>query len=106
MFENIAQVWMHWSVRTFKYATSMSSLEKAKSEIEELKIDLQHVSTSTEKLHEYADIILCVLHSAAKEGFNVQQVVKALREKTSINYQREWDLDHSGNTYSHKKQNS
>lgn len=102
-FERIAQVWMAWSTKTFEKASSFSSLEKAKLELEELQISLVYGHNPKFKLYEYVDVMMCLLHSAAKEGFTIEDLTNALKEKANINFEREWVLDETGNTYSHKK---
>ncbi|MEQ1678721.1 MAG: dATP/dGTP pyrophosphohydrolase domain-containing protein [Chitinophagaceae bacterium] len=102
-FERQAKLWMAWSVKTFEKANSFSSLDKAGHELLELK---QAVVYSLDKkwvLYEYVDVMMCLLHSAAQEGFTIEQITEAFKEKAAINFEREWILDKSGNTYSHKK---
>lgn len=103
-FERTAQLWMAWSTKTFAKASSFSSLQKAQLELEELQQSLVYALDPKFKLYEYADVIMCLLHSAAKEGFTIQDLTNALIEKADINYKREWILDETGNTYSHKKE--
>lgn len=102
MFEKISQVWMNWSVKTFTMATSYSSLQKLEVEIAELKFAIVY-SGKKFVLDEYADCFLCLLHSAAKEGFTVQELTRAIGLKAGINFRREWILNEDGNTYIHKK---
>ncbi len=102
-FERTAQLWMAWSTQTFAKASSHSSLNKAKLELEELQISLLYGHNPKFKLHEYADVMMCLLHSAAKEGFTIDDITNAFKEKANINFEREWILDETGNTYSHKK---
>lgn len=102
-FERISELWMHWSVKTFEKATSHSSIDKCKKELEELQVALVY-SSKTWQLYEYADAIMCLLHSAAKQGFTLREITDAFREKAGINFKRKWKLDASGNTYSHVKQ--
>ena len=102
-FERVAMLWMKWAVKTFDQASSFSSLEKAGLELEELKQAVVYGIDDKVKLFEYVDVIMCLLHSAAKEGYTLKQVTEAFREKANINYNREWVLDETGNTYSHKK---
>ena len=102
-FENAAKYWMRWAVKTFERSNSFTSLDKAEKELEELKMALVYGSDSRFKLHEYVDVMMCLLHSAAKEGFTMDQITEAFIEKANINYNREWVLDEGGWTYSHKK---
>lgn len=102
-FERTAQIWMAWSTKTFDKATSFSSLQKAELELDELQKAMVYGHNPKFKLHEYADVIMCLLHSAAKEGFTIADITDAIKEKAAINYEREWILDKTGNTYSHKK---
>ncbi|MFL5811409.1 MAG: dATP/dGTP pyrophosphohydrolase domain-containing protein [Flavisolibacter sp.] len=101
-FERISALWMEWSVRKFVLANAASSLTKAKGEIKELLFCLSF-GTEKETLFEYVDVIMCVLHSAKKAGFTIEQITAAFKEKSEINFNREWVLDKRGNTYSHKK---
>jgi hypothetical protein len=101
-FERIASIWMEWSAKTFKKADCFSSLDKAVGEIDELQHALS-LNFPREILHEYADVIMCILHSAKLAGFSIEQITQAIREKTNINVERKWILDANGKTYSHKK---
>jgi Protein of unknown function (DUF550) len=102
-FERIAELWMAWSVKTFEKANSFSSLDKAELEIKELKEQIVYALDKKWILFEYADVVMCLLHSAKQEGFTIEQITDAIREKASINFKRKWKLDKSGNTYSHIK---
>lgn len=102
-FERIAELWMAWSVKTFEKANSFSSLDKAETEIEELKKAIVYAINRKFVLFEYVDVLMCLLHSAKKEGFTIEQITDAFREKAGINFKRKWKLDKSGNTYSHIK---
>lgn len=101
-FEEISIRWQNWSVITFEKATMFSSLDKLITEIDELHKSLI-TETPHEQLNEYADCFLCLLHSAAKAGFNPQQIIQAMENKCELNYKRKWVLNEDGNTYSHLK---
>jgi hypothetical protein len=101
-FERISELWMLWSLKTFDVPNEITSLLKAKDELIELVIALSHTDDSKKHLFEYVDVIMCILHSAAKKGYTIQQITDAFREKASINFNREWVQNENG-TYSHKK---
>lgn len=104
--ENIKE-WMDWSVKTFEKADHMSCLEKLEDEIKELRLSIFSVSskiasTSDEVLDEYVDCIMCLLHSAAKYGFDDNALRVAFQRKFTINKMRTWNLN-PNNTYSHAR---
>lgn len=103
-FQTIAHQWMDWSTETFEKANELSSLEKLSVELDELAQAIVHSQERKKVLHEYVDVLMCLLHSAAKYGFTFEEIKDGFIEKSAINYAREWVLDETGNTYSHKKQ--
>lgn len=89
-----------WSVPTFSNATSISSLTKLCHEIEEVHDAI--VNDLPNKVEEYADCIMCIFDSAARELVTVEQINLALEAKLAKNKSRKW-VRNSDNTYSHIK---
>jgi Protein of unknown function (DUF550) len=102
-FERTAALWMEWSEKTFVKATAFASTEKAQAELEELQEALVYATDPKFKLYEIVDVMMCLLHTAKKAGFTMQDITQALAEKAKINYKRKWVLNDDGRTYSHKK---
>lgn len=98
-FKLVAEKWVNWSVMQFAKADEFVSLNKAKKEIDELELELG-CGDDRAALDEYADVFLCLFHSAKKKGFSVTQVLNAIHEKAEINYKREWRKN-DDDTYSH-----
>lgn len=88
-----------WSQKTFTQATSISSLIKCKEEIKEIESDI--LANIKEPL-EYADAIMCLFDSAARNGISKEQIEQAYIEKVIINLNRKW-VKNQDNTYSHIK---
>ena len=88
-----------WSLETFTEATPESSLEKLKSEIEEISDDLK---IGIPNPMEYADAMMCLLDSAGRLGITPQHLVRSFKEKLEINKSRKW-IKNPDNTYSHRK---
>lgn len=91
--EELIQEFMDFSVLTFTKATRESSLEKLQDEIKELPPFYD--------LEEYIDCIMCLVHSAAKAGYNSHQLKRAFEAKLIKNKLRKWKLN-PNNTYSHE----
>lgn len=90
---------MQWSKDTFTEATSLSSLEKAKGEINEM---IQDITNGKKEPKEPADIIMCVFDSSGRHEMDVINVMEAYIEKVEINKARKWKKN-PDNTYSHIK---
>lgn len=90
---------MAWSLKTFPEATEISSLEKAKDEIEEIRYNICH---DIKDPVEYADAIMCLFDSAGRNGIPPEAIVNAYRDKIKINKSRVWKKN-ANNTYSHVK---
>lgn len=88
---------MQWSRRTFPEATALSSLEKLKSETEEIEKDIKAGKKVPE---EYADALMCLFDSAARQGITIDAIFKAFEEKLEINKRRIW-VKNPDNSYSH-----
>lgn len=101
-FEQIMQEWQDWSVKAFSSATAHSSLNKAKSEIREIQECISRNEPFEDVAIEYADGIMCLLHSAAKYGIDAKGIIKAFETKFGINQTRQWSYNDDG-TYSHIK---
>lgn len=89
-----------WSVPTFSEATSISSLTKLCGEIEEVHDAI--VNNLTTKAEEYADCVMCLFDSAAREHVTIEAINAALESKLSKNKSRVW-AKNADNTYSHVK---
>lgn len=111
MLENTMQRFMIWSVKTFTKATAQVGLLKLMEETKEINDKLIIFETQGVPGHfmntfkddlaeEYADAILCLLHSAAKMGFNADDIAQAIENKVHVNEHCEWILN-KDNTYSH-----
>lgn len=90
-----------WSSKIFPNATSFSSLQKLKKEVEEIEKDLEN---KVRKPSEYADVLMCLFDSARRQEQPItpQEIIDAFREKLEINFRRDW-IDNGDGTYSHKK---
>lgn len=90
---------LKWSLKTFTEATPMSSLIKAQGEIMEVAANIE---TGVKDPEEYADVMMCLFDSAARDGISYQDIVDAYRKKVEINIKRDWTKN-DDNTYSHVK---
>ena len=88
-----------WSKKTFPEATSLSSLAKAKDEIQEIEKDIK---SGNKNPYEYVDAIMCIMDAAAREGMNSKEVMIAYKLKIEINKKRTWKKN-PNNSYSHVK---
>lgn len=94
---------MQWSLETFPEATSKSSLEKLRSELNELEHAMEH-GIHSEVKEEYVDALMCLLDSAGRRGIDLHELTEAFALKLAINKSREW-VKNPDNTYSHVKNN-
>lgn len=90
---------MAWSKETFTEATALSSLEKAKGEINEM---IQDINNGKQEPKEPADVIMCVFDSSGRHGMDAINVMEAYIEKVDENKSRKWKRN-PDNTYSHIK---
>lgn len=93
------QNFMNWSVSTYKKSTSLSCMTHLKRECDEVLEE----TDKGKQLVEFADCFMCLLSAAAREGFDAEQLIDAIRAKAEINYKRKWVLN-PDNTYSHVKE--
>lgn len=96
-FEGAAGTFLEFSRATFLNATALSSLRKLKKELEEL-----HDSWD---LDEYVDCFLCLIDSADRQGYTMEQIIEGMVHKTGINRQRRW-FENPDHSYSHLKDNT
>jgi len=90
-----------WSYATFTEATPISSLRKAEAEIKEIEADIEQGVRNPE---EYADVIMCLFDSAARQGISALEVLTAYENKVKVNRSRKWTKNQD-NSYSHVKGN-
>lgn len=91
---------MEWARKTFPTATPYPSLQKAKTEIKEIEVNMGNdVIDATE----YVDAIMCLLDSAGRSGITMVDIIKTYSEKLEINLKRKWK-DNGDGTYSHIKE--
>lgn len=99
----LLQEFMDWSLTAFPDGDELTSLEKARVEIKELKAllteDWDKYIAHAEK-EEYVDVIMCLLFSAAKRGYTANEIMTAFAEKLGVNKKRKWKKN-SDNTYQH-----
>lgn len=95
----LEEVRLRWSLETFKEATPTSSLNKCRSEIDEIE---QDISNGIKRPEEYADAIMCLFDSAGRQGITVQEILESYRKKIEINKTRTW-VKNPDNSYSHVK---
>lgn len=88
-----------WSQQVFPEATALSSLLKCEEEIDEIKADIRCGEAFAE---EYADAIMCLFDSAARQGMSVFDILEAYAYKIEKNKARNWKKNED-NTYSHIK---
>lgn len=97
---------MEWSVTAFEKATHLSSLEKLEDELKELKFEItdggDEIDNDNKIIEEYVDVMMCLLHSAAKYGFTSEELRVAFQRELIINKMRKWNLN-ANNTYSHTR---
>lgn len=86
-----------WSLETFKEATSISSLRKAEQEIKEIE---QNILNNVKDPEEYADVLMCIIDSAGREGITLSDILSAYKQKVEINKSRDW-IKNPDNSYSH-----
>ncbi len=73
---------LKWSLETFTEATSISSLDKAKDEIDEIKRDIENNIREPE---EYADALMCIIDSAGRHGIGLEEILESYKNKIPIN---------------------
>lgn len=98
-FYNLFSQHIKFTQATFLKATAYSSLQKLKEEIKEVENALPFDDDS---LEEYVDCFMCLLDSAARDGYTVNQLRHAFAKKLAKNQAREW-IDNGDGTYSHVK---
>jgi hypothetical protein len=107
-FEEVFKDFAQFSKDTFVKSTASSSLIHLRDEIDEVVSELwlkdRQPGTFNRKelLAEYADCFLCLISSATRADVTVEELVKAMDEKTQINKGREWTERPNG-TYKHVK---
>jgi hypothetical protein len=106
-FLTVARQWQQWSIQAFPKATSVISLKKLRAELNELIEEIECDTPSPLQdegipLLEFADCFMCLLHSAAREGFSPEQITRAIKNKALINKERKWK-ENPDSTYSHIK---
>jgi dATP/dGTP pyrophosphohydrolase len=108
VFEYAVNSWMKWTKVSFPKSSADSTLKHLQREIkevlEELESDTPHPrqDNSVMTLMEYSDAMICLLTSAGKSGFTIEQLKTAIMNKMQINYKRKWK-DNGDGTYSHVK---
>lgn len=90
---------LEWSLETFPEATALSSILKLEEEAREIKSDIEN---GIREPIEYADALMCIFDSAARQGISCEEVIEAFAEKLKINKARIWKKN-SDNSYSHIK---
>ena len=90
-----------WSIKTFPKSTALSSLQKLKTEVEEIEKD---IISGIWRPEEYADVLMCLFESGSRQVPPIypEDIFKAFETKLSINKQRDW-IANEDNTYSHLK---
>lgn len=81
--------------KLFKQASWQHFLNKAEKEIAETKD-----APKSKRLLEYADVLICVLGAAAKDGCTLQQLLTAVEHKLDVNDRRTFIRQPDG-TYQH-----
>ena len=98
--EEVAESVIEWGLTTFKEATAISCLRKLEKEILELDEALVSQDLWYNILEEYADCFMCLLSSAARQGFIMDDIKIAMEKKMIKNLKRKWEKN-DDNTYSH-----
>lgn len=96
-FVSLEHLRMNWSLRTFPEATALSSLNKCRTELDEIEKDL---SNGERKAEEYVDAMMCILDSAGRNSISVTELIESFRIKLAINMRRKWKKN-PDNSYSH-----
>jgi hypothetical protein len=79
----------------FPEATFVDFLHKAADELKEVEL-----APKSKRLLEFADVLICVLASAKKDGWTYQELICAITTKTMINSVRKFVRLEDG-TYQH-----
>ena len=87
-----------WSMETFKEATPLGSLAKAREELDEVEADVKAMELNPE---EYADVIMCVFDVAGRMGISAKEVMDAYVAKIAVNKGRKW-VKQPDNSYKHE----
>lgn len=90
---------LEWAIKTFPEATAMSSIKKCRGELDEIEWDIEG---GIKRPEEYADAIMCLFDSAARQGITVDEILEAYAAKIKINKGRKW-MKNDDNSYSHVK---
>jgi NTP pyrophosphatase (non-canonical NTP hydrolase) len=99
----VFKIFSEFSLRTFVKSTPQSSLIHLKREADEVRAELEAGKINQGKLLvEYADMLLCIISSAARAGITARSIVAAMHIKTQVNKGRKWAYNGDG-TYSHIK---
>lgn len=109
-FEDLISMFTLWASTTgFPEATANSSLQKLKTEIEEIEWELFPGSIRNrgkygeDLAEEYVDALMCIFDSANRAGLGTKDIVHAFKLKLEKNMHRKWQKN-DDNTYSHIKQ--
>lgn len=100
LFSEITQ----WQDQTFKQATAASKLAHLKEELEELLLEIRHVSyleRGTERRLEFADCFILLFGAAASDGMTYEDIQQCLKEKMEINYKRNWGKPNADGVVNH-----
>jgi NTP pyrophosphatase (non-canonical NTP hydrolase) len=101
--QELEAIRLSWSLKTFTEATPFSSLQKLKSEIEEVEKELELREPNIDNLREeYADCLMCLFDSAGRLGIAPNHIFESFRDKLKNNQERVWTKN-PDNTYSHIK---
>lgn len=102
-FERLIEEHGQWADATFPKCTSNGALLHAHREIDEIIQDIADAAGKDQMAIEYADALLCIMDSARREGFTVEDIVTAGFYKLGKNKARKWK-DNGDGSYSHIKE--
>jgi len=91
-----------WSLETFPEATALSSLNKLRSEAQEIEND---IIDGVRRPEEYADALMCLFDSAGRQGIGAGEIIDWFEKKLKTNKSRTWTKNED-NSYSHIKNTS
>jgi NTP pyrophosphatase (non-canonical NTP hydrolase) len=101
-FETNIRLFAHWANRTFVKATALSALSKLEEEIMEVRADINDNAPKEKVTEEYADCMMCIIHSAAKHGITMSELRIAFEEKFVVNAEADW-IENENHTYNRIK---
>jgi hypothetical protein len=102
-FEENMKEFLRWGLKTFQYATTIGSIDKAIDEAKEIKKAINDDASVGEVTLEFVDCMMALFIAAAKYGITFGDLNEALAFKFKVNRSRKWEFNLKTQNYSHVK---